>query len=247
MRWEAFYLNFWPQNKDFGIYFGLFILAVFIFEMIKNHKDEGIVKRNLFLILWLFSPIIMLVIGIHNAPWFLIGRPGAAILMAAYVISKMKPKFLIVPVTGLIVIANLQAIKSAYGLGQPLLEPDPSSILSRQVAAMDYTYHASGGQEFAIDTVTNPLYINAVWAWNYDWYYKKYGYRPTWLGGDQIHPYDTLKKATGQEKYLFLIMDETPRIPQVYKENAIKNFEKKAKFVEQKDFDGILIQEWQKK
>lgn len=247
MRWEAFYLNFWPQNKNFGIYFGLFVLSFFVYEIIRYQNKSGIVKRNLFLILWLFSPVIMLLIGIHNAPWFLIGRPGAAILMASYIVSKIKPKFLIIPLVGLIVFANILAIKNDYGDGQKLLGPDNSAILSRQVAVMEYTYQKSGGKNFAIDTVTNPLYINAVWAWNYNWYSKTHGFEPTWLGGDQKHPYDTLAKASDQEVYQFLIMDETSRIPEVYRQNAINSMKKRSIFVEEKDFDGILVQMWQTK
>jgi len=196
----------------------------------------------LFLLVWFFSPALMLVLGAHNAPWFMIGRPAAAIIMGSYLISKLKPNFLIIPVVGLIIYANCLAIRADYGKGQTLLEPDKAAILSKQVEAMKYTYEKSNGNTFTIDTVTNPLYINAVWAWNYDWYAKKYGFKPTWLGGDQLHPYNTLEKASGKEKYLFLIIDETPRIPPIYKENAINNLKKKAILVEEKDFDGILVQ-----
>ena len=243
-KWEAFYLNFWPQNKGFGVVFGLVVIIFFVFEIIKNKEAR---KRNLFLLLWLFSPILMLVLGAHNAPWFMIGRPAAAIIMGSYLISKIKPKFLIIPVIGLIVYANLLAIKADYGRGQMLLEPDQAALLSKQIAVMDYTYQKSQGNKFAIDTVTNPLYINAVWAWNYDWYSPKYGYRPTWLGGDQLPPYNTLTKATGSEKYLFLIIDETPRIPPIYKENAQESIRKRGIFVEEKDFDGILVRMYQAK
>jgi len=202
-------------------------------------------KRNLFILVWFFSPALMLVLGAHNAPWFMIGRPAAAIIMGSYLISKLKPNFLIVPVVGLIIYANCLAIKADYGQGQTFLEPDKSAILSKQIAVMDYTYAKSQGKDFAIETVTNPLYINAVWAWNYDWYFPKYGYKPTWLGGDQLPPYNTLKKATGKEKYLFLIIDETPRIPPVYTQNAIKNLKKYGKLLEEKSFDGLTVMTFQ--
>lgn len=226
------------QNKNLDLALGIFAVGFLIFEATKSSPAR---KRNLFLLIWLFSPILMLVLGTHNAPWFMIGRPAAAIIMGSYLISKIKPNFLIVAATGLIVYANCLAIKADYGRGQMLLEPDQAALLSKQIAVMDYTYARSQGKGFAIDTVTNPLYINAVWAWNYDWYSKKYNYKPTWLGGDQLPPYNVLAKATGSEKYLFLIIDETPRIPPVYTENAIKNIEKSGKLLEEKSFDGILV------
>ena len=241
---KLFSLNFLPQNKNPDLTLGILAVSFLIIEIVKNPQTR---KRNLFLIIWFFSPMVMFLLGSHNAPWFLIGRPAAAIIIGSYLISKIKPDFLIVPVVGLIIYTNLLAIKADYGRGQLLLEPDPSSVLSKQIAVMDYTYAKSQGKGFAIETVTNPLYINAVWAWNYNWYLPKYGYRPTWLGGDQLPPYNTLSKATGSEPFLFLIIDETPRIPPIYKENAINDFKKKATFVEEKDFDGILVRVYQAK
>src|SRR5260221_990357 len=91
-KWEAFYLNFWPQNKAFGIVWGVFVVLLFIYEIIKNKKLR---KRNLYLLLMFFSPVIMLILGTHNAPWFLIGLPMPVIIMTAYVISKLRFKALI--------------------------------------------------------------------------------------------------------------------------------------------------------
>ena len=241
-RWEAFYLNFWPQNPKFGLIFGLFIIFLLIFEMISKKKATR--QRNLFLLVIFFSPAIMLFLGTHNAPWFLIGRSAPGILMAGYLISRIKPETLMIAAIFLIVFANLSAIKSTFGQGQPLLEPDKAAILSKQIAVMEYTYQKSTGEKFAIDTVTNPLYINAVWAWNYDWYWHKYGFRPNWLGGDQIPPYDTLPKSNQDEKYFFLIIDTTPRIPPVYTQNAIESLKKKAGYVEEAEFDGIKVIMW---
>lgn len=250
---KLFSLNFWPQNKTWDLVFGLLVIGYLIYETVKTKETR---KRNLFLLTWFFSPALMLLLGSHNAPWFMVGRPAAAIIMSSYLISKIKYNFLIVPVVGLIIYANCLAIKVDYGKGQTLLEPDKSALLSKQIAVMKYTYEKANNETFAIDTVTNPLYINAVWAWNYDWYYKTLpaarlpagqGRQATWLGGDQLPPYNTLEKATGKEKYLFLIIDETPRIPPIYKENAINNLKKKATFVEEKDFDGILVRVYQAK
>ncbi len=232
---KLFSLNLLPQNKGFDIILGFLVIGYLVFETIRAKKTR---RTNLFLLLWLFSPTMMLILGSHNAPWFLIGRPAAAIIVSSYLISKIKPNFLIIPIIGLIIYTNLLAIKADYGRGQTLLEPDKAAILSKQVAVMKYTYEKSKGETFAIDTVTNPLYINAVWGWNYSWYSL---IKPTWLGGDQLQPYDTLNKATGKEKYMFLIIDKTPRIPDVYKENAITNLKKYGKLVEEKNFDGISV------
>lgn len=246
-KWETFYLNLWPQNKEIGTIIGILAVSFLIFEIFENLKRKETVKRNLFLLVWFFSPAIMFLLGVHNAPWFYVGRPASAILIAAYLLSKLRSKTLVASILVLIAFANLTAIKDTYGSGQPILEPDKAAILSTQVSAMDYAYQKSMGQPFAIDTITNPLYINAVWAWNFNWYYTKYGYKPTWLGGDQVEPYNTLIKSNGKEKYFFLIIDETNRIPPVYTQNAIKNLNKKAKFIEEREFDGIKVMMFENK
>lgn len=242
-KWDAFYLNFWPQNKSFGIIFGLIVVGFFIWEIYRKRRDKLIVKRNLFLLLIFFSPIIMLTLGYHNAPWFLIGRPFAAILMAAYLISKIRSKFLVGSILIFIVAANILAVKDSYGKGQVLLEPDESSLMSSQIAALDYSYESSNGDSFEINSLTNPLYINAVWSYHYYWYGRdKHGYLPTWAGGDQLYPYNSLTSANGHEKYLYLLIDTSVRIPPQYRNAIIKWAEERSQLVEEKTFGGIYVQ-----
>jgi hypothetical protein len=125
------------------------------------------------------------------------------------------------------------------------LEPDKAGILGKQLQAIDYTYQKSNGEMFAINTVTNPLYINSVWAYSYDWYAKaKYGYLPRFAGGDQIPPYNILPKSDGSEKIFYLIIDQTPRIPEIHKKYAVDWAIKIGTLVEEKEFNGILVQKY---
>src|SRR5258708_7743469 len=101
----------------------------------------------------------MFILGQHNAPWFYIGRPASAILIGSYLISKIRPRLIVVLILVFIIGANLFAIRDSYGQGQTLLEPDPSALMSDQIKAIDYTYQSSNGKAFEINTLTNPLYI----------------------------------------------------------------------------------------
>jgi hypothetical protein len=240
-RWASFYLNFWPQNKELGILIGVAALSFLIFELLKNKKVR---KQHLFLLLWFLSPAIMFILGTHNAPWFFIGRPSAAILIGAYIISKIKSKYIISIILVLIIFANLKEISASYGQGQVLLEPDQSSVMSDQLKSIDYTYQKSNGNPFEINSLTNPLYVNAVWSYHYYWYGKsKYGYLPSWIGGTQIYPYDTLPTPNGKEKYLYLIIDTTPRIPPQYLIEITNSANKISKLIETKSFGAIKVEQ----
>ena len=239
---STFALNLSPQNLNLGIILGLFTLIFLIYKLLNKKTTLTEKKAVYFLLLYLCSPVIMLSLGYHNAPWFLIGVPPAIALSTGYILSKTKllPSLVLIV---LIVWGNLTANINAFGKPQILLEPDKSSQMSKQLQAIDYTYQSSDHKEFTINTLTNPLYINAVWAYHYKWYGKnKYGYLPSFSGGDQLHPYDTLPKTNDKEEFLYLIIDTSPRIPYSYQIFLIEWANKNSKLLEEKDFDGILVQ-----
>ena len=211
---------------------GSFILLLVLLLKIKGHKNLQ------FLLIYLLSPALMLFLGYHSAPWFLIGLPPAICLLTGYVLS-------LIPLGGIIPIVIFICFFNLRGNKLTLLEPDKAALLTKQIQVMNYTYQNSKGQPFAINTVTNPLYINAVWAWNYRWYSQKYGFLPSFAGGDQLPPYNVLPKSDGQEKIFYLIIDQTPRIPPIYTANAQNWAKENGKLVEEKDFDGIKVEKYQ--
>lgn len=241
--WPKFANTIWPQDLYVGKIAGVVIISYLMVGAFKCWKDSNGRNGFLFLILYLFSPGIMFLVGFHAAPWFLVGLPPAIALSAGYAISKIKPAVLVLPLLLLIGVRNVSVISEDRGRGQVLLGPDKSALLTSQLAAIDYTYQESAGQPFAINTVTNPLYINAVWAYHYSWYgAKKYGYLPGWLGSDQLYPYDRLPKSESKEEYLYLIVDQTFRIPAIHKIVAIEWADKMSQILEEKTTGEILVQ-----
>lgn len=236
---ETFSLNLFPTNKAVGVLIGLLALGYLVYLLSKSKKDQKL--AFILLLVYLLSPFSMLLLGFHAAPWVLIGLPPAIILLSSFVLSKLRPELLLLGLL-IITISNVTAFKEAFGRGQSLLGPDESSIVSKQLASIDYTYQKAEGTPFAINTVTNPLYINAVWAWNYKWYgEKKYGYLPGWLGGDQDAPYDLLTKGGKEEALFFLILDESPRIPEIHRLLAQNWAMEHGKLLEEKSFKGIKV------
>ncbi len=250
---EDFFKNFsnnlFPQRQDLGIYLGALIILTAFFYIFSKKAPQQEKYGIFFLLLYLFSPVVMLALGYHDKPWFLIAVPPAIALISGYAIYKLKYLFIILPIILIIGISNftliMQRPQPAYELFNSIY--DSTSYLKYQLEMVDYTYSASQGQPFAINAVTYPLYYNGLWAYLYNWYGReKYGYIPSWLGGDQLHPYDLLPSSKKQEKIIFMIISETGRIPEVYKNLGRTWVSKNGKLIEVKKFSGFSIQHYEK-
>ncbi len=235
-------LNLWPMDKTIGIYILLIIILFIVYQIFKKYQSNNS-KALIFLLIYLLSPSIMLLLGYHNAPWFLIGLPPAIALASGYIIGKTNNIFLVIFFLVLIGYSNITVILENTSKGQILLEPDQGALLTDQLNAMEYTYQNSDNQPFSVNTLTNPLYINALWNYHFLWYGKnKFGFLPAWSGGDQLYPYNSMPKPNGDEKYLYLIIDQTHRIPLSYQQALISWADEQTKLVTEKVFGGIKVQ-----
>lgn len=234
--------NLLPQRPDPGIYITLSIVLAILYLLYSKKIPEKEKKGIHFLLFYLFAPSVTLLIGYHDKPWFLIGLPPAIALVSGYVISKLNI-YLIIPVLFLIIGANtgtlLQRPNDAYKLFDDIY--DSTSYLKYQLQVVDYTYKQAKDGSFAINAVTYPLYYNGMWAYLYNWYGKnKYGYLPKWLGGDQLHPYDLLPK-TADKKIFYMIISETSRIPEIYKNKGRIWAMENGELIEEKNFPGFSV------
>lgn len=231
----SFSSNLFPQQQSLGWLIGTAV----ILGILSKQKKDGVI----FLMLYLFSPAILLPLGYHDKPWFLIALSPAVALLSGYAISRLK-FFLILPMVFIIGISNLKLIANPPQPAFKFFDDiyDETSYLKYQLQVIDYTYSAAEGKNFAINTVSYPLYYNGLFAYLYNWYGReKYGFTPTWLGGDQLHPYDLLPKSFRGEKIFFMIISETVRIPEVYKNLGRRWGSEFGKLVEEKKFSGFTV------
>lgn len=237
--------NLLPQRPDLGIYLAAAIILGVLYLLFANKVSKKEKYAIKFLLLYLFSPIVTLVLGYHDKPWFLIGLPPAIALIAGYAISKLKYLPLILLMVLVIGVNNVSFIVNrpleAYKLFDSIY--DSTSYLADQLAVVDYTYKESAGEPFVINAVTYPLYYNGMWAYLYSWYGKRhFGYMPSWAGGDQLYPYDLLMQPTGKEKYFYMLISETPRIPEIYKNLGRSWVYREGKLIEEKSIGGFTVQ-----
>ena len=245
--WLTFSNNLFPHEPKWGYLIGSLIIAfsfALYFSKITPKKEKAGI---LFLLIYFFSPVLMLLFGYHRHPWFLIGLLSPLILLSAYVLSKIKYPFLIIVILAVVAWSNLTTILKISRDMPVFFKPEASSILSSQMAVVDYTYRESNGEPFAINAVTYPLYHNALWEYHYKWFgLERYGYFPGWMGGDQVYPYAVLPKPKGNEDYFYLIMDTTYRIPEVYREKGKDWADSEGELVEEKLIGGFIVQKRKK-
>lgn len=240
--------NLFPQKLELGIFLAGAVILTLLYYLLSNRTPRQEKNRIYFLLLYLFAPATTLLIGYHDKPWFLIGLPPAIALVSGYVISKLKNPLLYMPIIFIILVSNsaqiIQRPNEAFKLFDNIY--DSTSHLAYQIQVVDYTYQESNRGPFAINAVTYPLYYNGMWAYLYNWYGRsRYGYLPGWLGGDQLHPYDLLPK-TGKGKIFYMIISETPRIPDTYKVKGRIWAMEHGKLVEEKNFTGFSVLKMEK-
>lgn len=148
-----------------------------------------------------------------------------------------------------IVIVFVQLTKSipVYAKGEVLFSTQDQLILKNELKLIDWTYQQSKGKPFAINTLTNPLYINTNWSYLYNWYGKqKYGRMPVWLGYPQEDyfggntKFSNIPTLTGLT--LFLIMESPGGIPDVYFKAYPLYENTRSKYIEQHVFGTLTVE-----
>lgn len=244
---SGFYSNLLPQSFVLGMAVGLIILlTIFVFVFYKKIKVRE--KYGLIILLViLFSPAFMLIIGYHDTPWTLMGTIPLIFMLTGYTVSKIKSLPIKIIFVGLIFIANITVVIDGHKEGRLFIKQEASSILKGQLAVVDYTYQEAKGKPFSVNAVTYPLYSNTYWSYHYPWYgLKKYGYLPNWSGGIQVYPFDTLPMSDGKEQVYFMIVDETKAIPSWDKIAGKEWGQQFGKLVEEKSIGGFTVQKFVK-
>jgi len=62
---------------------------------------------------------------------------------------------------------NLSLIFKENPKGATLFAIQKDMLLSKELAAIDYSYQEADGKEFSINSLTSPLYVNLVWSYLY--------------------------------------------------------------------------------
>lgn len=182
---NIFYLNFWGINLFFaGLMAGLILLIAF-----QKTKSGEYKKEFVFLLIWLFSPVVINFFSGPNSNFVSLGALFPAIIVSSFFLNSLakKWKVLMYVAFALIIFSNLNLILSKNKEGDVLFTVQKQMILKDELSVIDWTYKEAGGKPFKLNTYTQPIFINSTWAYLFNWYGKStYGYMPIWWGEKQV-------------------------------------------------------------
>jgi hypothetical protein len=227
----------------------ILVIGLTIYFIVKKNESK---KELTFLCLWLLSPIIIFFFDRAYAYFITIGNLIPALIITSYFIetylSKLRyKKIILVSILILIFLGQITLILRENKTGESLFSVQKKMILNDELKIIDELYKENNGKMFAINTITNPLFINTTWAYLFNWYGKqKYGYMPIWAGYPQNGQFGSDTKFTENTNIkglpFYVIIEPPPGIPDHYL-SGIPRFENtRSKLLEKKEIGGFKLE-----
>lgn len=230
---DLFVNNFFPSNVFLGGLLGVGILYV--------------LRKHPFILFCLLSNFPIFIFGGHTNTYANIGLVTPAILGILVLLRNLWKVNYLLPITLLllIVVSNVYTIFKVGPRGQVMLVIPQDMVLKNQLKLIDKTYQLASGEQFSINTITLPFWINTTWAYLYSWYgFKKYGYVPYYYGRDQIGLLgaDILQKIDKPLEKSFFIIEPHEGIP-VHLFGGEQEVESgKTKLISEESFGSLKLQ-----
>lgn len=242
---KVFAFSTYPGNIGYG---ATFILMLIAFSVYKSNKKT--ISWQPFLATWLFSHITIVSVGGTSTPFLLVGiAPAVSILLAIW-IHKWWGSTKIVAIFTLIAITygNISTIIKENSHGSTIFSIQKDMLLSKQLSLIDKTYELSNSENFSINSLTSPLWINTVWSYLYNWYgQENFGYLPEYHGRDQVGRLgNNLMPASEDTVMHFLILEPMAGIPQRYLSDTVGFENTTSKLVNDYPFGELILQERKK-
>lgn len=248
---RMFSYNTYPGNVGYGSIIPIVALITALVIRLKSKKKHESVDWPFFLTTWILSHATVVSLGGTSTPFLLVGiGPAVSILLGVvlYKLFNVGQKVLLLGLVCLILLGNLSMIIRENPRGQTIFAIQKDMLLSKQLSAINYTYLASNKQNFSINSLTSPLWINIVWTYLYKWHgQSEYGYIPSWHGKNQIGQIDSLPLDDSDTKNYYLILEPMGGIPLRYLDETVNEEDSLSTFVRSESFGELIIQKRIKK
>jgi len=171
---------FYSNNLSLVILLILLSISIY-FLRFKKDRDQ-----IAFLLIWFIVGLFSYFINETSLYFYGIGTSISLLILTAMFVNKIFIKFKAAAVVLVIIIlvSNLGMIIKNNGTGpNKEINVQLGMLLSDEKKVIDYMYSQAGGEPFAVNAFSMPLYINTTWSYLFEWYgQKKYGYLPVWGG-----------------------------------------------------------------
>ena len=240
---RIFAFNSYPGNVGYG---GVLVIVLGIIgmgELVRLKKMTG----ASFVSLWLFSHLSVVTVGGTSTPFLMVGiGPAVSIALALFLLKiwEKKYKYLVLALLAVFTYGNLSMILRENKNGSTLFAIQKDMILSKELAAVDFTYARASGNPFTLNSVNSPLWINIVWSYLYNWYGEsKYGYVPEYHGRSQIGQVTALPEIAKRSDPYFLILEPMGGIPEKYLVETLGEEDLYSAVAGEKYFGELRVQE----
>lgn len=235
-------------DTTFGYIFLLVLIISNIYIFLNEKKER---EMLIFLWIWFLSPFIVHFLSGYFAYFTNIGNTFPLIILTVYtlyqLLTKIQKKYFIYILISLLAILNIYQVIKTNINGETLFAIQERMIVPDQLAVIDWIYKNSDEKPFAINSVTNPLFINTTWAYLFDWYGKStYGYLPSWRGYPQDDqpgfsvPFNDKNLKLGDS--IFLILEPIGGIPESYPKAYQAIEDSRSILIESKKIGTITIE-----
>jgi hypothetical protein len=225
-----------------------FILIVIIIGFFKIPKINRI-----FLLSWILGPFWLFLIQARTSIHILISLEVAVMLILAFVLVHMWQqksyglKVMAASMMGVYLFSNLMMLRVHKFDASSIFSPQQGTSLAHQLALIDYTYAKAKGANFSFSAFANPNGYYITWAYLYDWYgYKKYGYKPTYVGPDQTGLFgeELLKRDdVSRDQFHFTIIEPNLEVlPQITRDLFAAEQDRLAPATEREKFGSTIIE-----
>lgn len=240
---QAYYFNVFGINMMLA---GLIMLACVLYVVLRQSKKK---EELMFLVLWLFAPIILVSFEKNNSYFIILGVVYPVILLSAYLLGRIIESRYIYVGVGIalvVILGNVKLINTYNRMGEPIFAVQ-TMLYYQMENAVDWIYKDSQGEEFGINTVTNPLFINTTWAFMFDSYGKRtFGRMPVWLGYPQNGVYGEKVQYAGiipkKGMVYYLIIEPTQGIPMSYAKGFPLYEDSRSEVLSERRFGDIVVQ-----
>lgn len=238
-----------------GIYFSFIPSKILGFALVLLTTTYLTVKKRspagLFLLFWLLNtlPLFAFKSGVHsveviNGSVFV----PLTIIVAWGIIELLNTKKVYARLLALLAVCCIVGYGiytyAVNGFIPHSLHTGTPSLLKNAKQAIDYTYQKAEKKDFAICSISEPLFINTVWSFLYSTYGKqKYGYLPYWTGQKQILNESFIPYAKKKYETKFIIREPMQGIPDHAVTSTRYIEDTYNQYVSDKEFGSYNVQE----